>query len=91
MNFPLPGETGPAVMVKLYEDAQPKLNQMMEYVGVYEIGQGTSAAESAWLGTLHRVPHNLIECPAFSLSLSFLSVSPLNEPFIPSTNAVATY
>jgi len=40
MNFPLPGETGPAVMVKLYDEpTSPKLNCMMEFVGVYEIGQ----------------------------------------------------
>ena len=44
MNFPLPGETGPAVMVKLYDEpTSPKLNQMMEYVGVYEIGQDVAS------------------------------------------------
>jgi len=33
-DFPLPGETGPAAMVKVYQDVQLKLNDVIEVYGV---------------------------------------------------------
>eukprot|EP00041_Stephanoeca_diplocostata_P009900 m.156599 g.156599 ORF g.156599 m.156599 type:complete len:482 (-) comp17940_c0_seq2:868-2313(-) len=37
MNFPLPNEAGPAVMVKIYGQEAPKITQLVEIMGVYEI------------------------------------------------------
>lgn len=37
MNFPLPNEVGPAVMVKIYGQEAPKITQLVEITGIYEI------------------------------------------------------
>ena len=38
LNFPLPGETGPACLVKLYQGAEDfKLNDIIEVIGVLSV------------------------------------------------------
>jgi len=39
MNFPLPGETGPAALVKMYDDVgdKMKINDVIEVYGVISL------------------------------------------------------
>lgn len=52
-NFPLPGETGPAVMVKMYTEDVPRIAQMIEVCW-------TSTSGCTFLQSLTCSTHNFI-------------------------------
>lgn len=47
MNFPIPGQSGPAAMVKFYGESNecPKINQMIDIFGIYDINPEHSMAD----------------------------------------------
>jgi hypothetical protein len=48
LNHPLPGEQGPAVLIKLYDGtAVPKLNEIIEVLGIYEADPNAGVASDA--------------------------------------------
>lgn len=96
LNFPLPGERGPACLVKVYEDwDQFKVNDMLEVYGVLSVSPALSALAQeqesrdvldAW-ESMETAEEQRVHCPPASLvpRLHVLHVQPLrhNNPLLP--------
>lgn len=93
LNFPLPGERGPACLVKVYEDwDQFKVNDMLEVYGVLSVSPAFSALTQEQEGldpwdSMETMEEQRVHCPPASLvpRLHVLHVQPLlhNNPLLP--------
>lgn len=100
LNFPLPGEKGPACLVKVYEDWDGfKLNDTLEVFGILSVSPALSAladekdASSSLLDPtecMEMAEEQRVHCPPASLvpRLHVLYAKPLphNNPVLPSTS-----